>query len=148
MVPASSHVSRSVLGYLRGLDARNPLTWLWVPHGDRHCVPSPGPPHPRQFTLMQRPPGQSSLLLQLLCPAQGPSAAQKQSPFTSSEQKQASPQGVVPSKHVAQGEQPGLCAYARVVMLVRIGADQATAAPAPIRLSILLRETPSSGRSM
>ena len=33
-------------------------------------------------------------------------------------------------------------------MLVRIGADQATAAPTPIRLSIFLRETVPLGTSM
>jgi len=38
-------------------------------------------------------------------------------------------------------------ANAGVLMLVRIGADQTTAAPTPIRLSTLRREMPSLGSS-
>jgi hypothetical protein len=65
------------------------------------------------------------------------------------EQKQLpEPHGVLPSKQSAQGEHPGLWANAGVLMLVRIGADQATAAPAPIRFSIFLRESPSMDTSM
>lgn len=41
------------------------------------------------------------------------------------------------------GEHAPYCANAGVLMLVRIGADQATAAPAPIRLSTRRREISS-----
>lgn len=47
---------------------------------------------------------------------------------------------VLPGSHMLDGD---VWANAGVLMLVRIGADQATAAPVPIRLSILRREISS-----
>jgi hypothetical protein len=68
--------------------------------------------------------------------------AQKQSPSVVSLQKQSWPQeGASNPKQSEQGAHSvTYWAKAGVLMLVSMGADQATAAPAPMRLSILLRE--------
>ena len=80
-------------------------------------------------------------------PVQGSPSPQKHpSPAALTQQKHAppGPQSILTlhGMFTSQG-QLSYCANAGVLMLVRMGADQATAAPAPIRFSILRREMPS-----
>jgi len=99
--------------------------------------------------LQTKPEGQSLLVVQVPHWPQPSLAWQTQSPWKVCEQKHGTPRTesfpqnwAFPSKHGAQGAghdgDGGYCAKAGVDRLVRTGADQATAAPAPIRLSILL----------
>jgi hypothetical protein len=121
-------------------------------HGDKHWF------RPVQQTFMQRsPPAQSLVLSQSLVPVQISSEAQKQSPSVVWEQKHSPkvllPQcaSSLPQKVPWQGSAQvfvGEAANAGVRMLVSTGADHATAAPAPIRFSILRREIPPSSFSI
>jgi hypothetical protein len=128
---------------------RGALAGRGAPHGRWHSI-CPGavlqPRHP--VGLQTKPEGQSLLVVQVPHRPQPSLAWQTQSPWKVCEQKHGTPETesfpqnwAFPSKHGAQGAghdgDGGYCAKAGVDRLVRTGADQATAAPAPIRLSIL-----------
>jgi hypothetical protein len=117
-----------------------------VPQGSRQMrIVHP----PDSVTMHRRGAVQSSEMVQFSSSVNA-FTAQKQFPSTSCEHRQdpSEQPGVPPQfadEHPKQSvhgvaQVTGLAAKAGVSRLVMIGADQAIAAPAPIRLSILLRE--------
>jgi hypothetical protein len=110
---------------------------------------------PQQFSMQRSPLAQSAFEVQGAWLAQA-SNGPHQHPLLSvrTQQLQAPPlslqsmaklQGMLTSQGHCGGS---FCAKAGVLRLVRTGADHAMAAPAPIRLSALRREIPSSETSM